>query len=202
MTNQTLLLLALCTAIGCVGCTTTQQSELQAKMLCAKVSAYRQEQTERVNRLNASFNSNYNELAQALDATSSAQLLQDRNDEAQRLADTLVTSPSATSRQSFHDAFLSAEKKDRQAIDDADLAIAAVTASYQKSYQGLSIPLAALKTAEQNLTLLTNDSANLSIFTNAFQKIYSAYQSLSKASLQAKNPLKPTTPVSSATTFQ
>lgn len=160
-----------------------------AKDLADKVAQYREEQSDRVERLNSFFDDNYKQLTQALDDISNRQLLEDRNEEAQRIADRLIANPATSLRQTFRDNFYAAELNDRAEIDKADEALQQARDSYKQSYKALIIPLDMLRKAESDLRALekTDEQQRL---TTALQWVYSAYQKVSKQAQKDANPLK------------
>jgi hypothetical protein len=203
MKNQlsTLLLLSLVVCNGCSSfefafpASTTRASRAQAESLAAKVAIYRQEQSDRVDRLNASFNEIYRQLTHALDTITADQLLADRDDAAQRIADSLISKPDNSLRQAVRDTFRQTEQNDQKALSDADLALAAALVSYQQAHTSLSVPLDKLRKAEQNLRALaqidkTETEKNA---VNVIQKVFTAFQALSKSTQEQKNPLTPKT---------
>jgi exonuclease VII small subunit len=193
------LMLFVAAIAACGGCSsseslyssTTTKSRTQAAALADKVSAYRQEQSDRVDRLNAGFDDAYRRLIIALDEISSQQLLTDRDEEAQRISDLLISSPNASLRQAFRDHFLSAEQKDQAEITQADLSLAAARSSYQQAHQTLSVPITKLRKVEQDLRDLSkvDENADEQNLAKLAQKVFSAFQSLSNQTLQKKNPV-------------
>jgi hypothetical protein len=169
----------LCGCGGVPSLYNTPGSVAQAKLLASQVSDYQQAQSARVAKLTANFNSNFNQLMKSLDTISAQQLLQDRDEEAQTLSDTFISDSSASLRQAFRDAFLTAQKSDLTAISSSDSAVAAARTNYQQTYKAISIPLAQLKTAQQDLQALSENGSDTSQVVSVLQELYSAYQSAS-----------------------
>ena len=162
--------------------------------LADRVAAYRVDQSQRVTRLNTFFNDNYKQLTQALDDISNRQLLADRDDEAQAISDKLIGDSKTSLRQAFRQAFLDAERHDRDEIDKADIALLAAQKSYQTAHKDLAVPLDKLRKAEEDLRAIAaaNDwkaKDQLKKESTFLKWIYSAYKKVAQEDKASKNPL-------------
>jgi nitrate reductase assembly molybdenum cofactor insertion protein NarJ len=161
-----------------VGCYTTTKSREQAKILTTQITGYRDEQAQRVERLNREYADTFNRLMDTLEDLTQVELQQGRDADAQLISDNLIADGKSSLRSRFRGAFGSAVEAQRQRIHEADLAVAAVRENYARSYTEAKLQLSKLKTVLDNLRAVSEENANpvkeatrvIKIFADSYQK--------------------------------
>jgi hypothetical protein len=160
------------------GCYTTKESRQAAAALAKDVGVYKQQQKERVDKLNATYQERFGDLVKEFTVATYTEALQQRDAGAQRIADQLIDSKAAPLRQKFRDAFATRLAEDRQGLYEADAAINAMTAAYQEQYRALSLQLAEFDAVQSDLLTLAADENQLRSAADFVQTVLKVYNDL------------------------
>jgi hypothetical protein len=178
---------ALAAALGCAGgCQDTARSRKDAKELAGKLTAYRDEQDERVRRLNEEYRDTFAKLMDTLDDLSRAELQQARDGDAQRVADSLIADGNASLRSRFRGSFADAVREQRKRIADADLAVATVRENYGKAYADARLEIAKVNTAIKNVAALAADPDDHKRLQQVVKVVEAFAKAIQEAEKQAK----------------
>jgi hypothetical protein len=177
-----------------VGCYTTEQSRQQARTLTTQVTAYRDEQAKRIDRLNQEYNDAFEKLMDTLEDLTQTELQQGRDADAQGISDALIADHDSSLRGRFRAAFGKVVADQRYRINEADLAVAAVRENYAKSYTEAKLELSKLKTVLDNLRSISEENVDqlqeaarvIKIFSDSYQKARDA-----AANAKPATPAKP-----------
>jgi hypothetical protein len=165
-------------AVAAAGCYTTDTSRRQAKELTAQLTVYRDQQQERVTRINQEYHDAFAKLMDALEDLSAAELQQGRDGDAQHIADGLIADGGASLRSRFRGAFAEAVRAQRERIHQADLAVATVHDGYVKSYSDAQLEMSKIKSILGNMRSLSEENADemkeavrfIQLFVDAYEK--------------------------------
>jgi hypothetical protein len=171
--------------LGNLACTTTPGSRKDAQDLAVRIGAYRKEQSARVEHFNQSYRERFNELMDELVNLSDRQLQQGRDQDAQTLADTLISDGKATLIGAFRKSFGDALKNQRQTISTADDAITAARAAYAKAYGAATLDLAKLDQMSKDLEILATKENSDELLKNASGIIQNVVETRQKLEEQA-----------------
>jgi hypothetical protein len=137
------------------GCQTTPEMRQRAADLTTQLSAYRDSQADRVEKINNDYHQAFSQLIGQLTDIKTAQLDLDRDIQSQRIADHIIADINNTLRQTFRDAFGEAVSSQRTEIAQADLAIAAARDAYAQSYTDAKLKMDDLDKVISNLRVLS-----------------------------------------------
>ena len=156
---------------------TTPDSRAKARQLNRDLGRYRQDQADRVDRVNAEYREAFARLMAELRTLYKAQLAQDREADAQRIADAIVSKwDTATLRAAFRQAFADAVVTQRERIRQTDEALAATRDAYAASYQDAKLKLALIDQVRADLTVLSEDVTGLRRLAELARLIAEAYE--------------------------
>ena len=188
MRNQFVLISILLSAVMIgTGCGSYRQMQERTEKLAGRVGDYRNRQAERLAKLNREYDDTYKRLMEQLSTLSATQLQQGRDGDAQKIADRLIGHrDDASLRGEFGKAFHDVVSEQRQAIQRADEAVAAVRESYAAAYQEASLDLAKLDKVHQHLQALAKDENDRITADNFIYKSIEVYRQLQKEQEEQK----------------
>ena len=171
------------------GCYTTSSSRNQAKGLVTQITQYRDEQANRIERLNTEYSDEFNKLMETLEDLTQVELQQGRDADAQTISDNLIADGNSSLRGRFRASFSKTIGDQRQRIADADIAIATVRDNYTKNYTEAKLELNKLKSVLDNLRTMSEENIDrvqeaatvIQIFSKSYQKARDAAQTKEKS---------------------
>ena len=169
------------------GCYTTPAIRQRAQDLAVQMSTYRDDQSARVEKINAEYHQTFAQLIDKLTEIQGAQLDLDREVEAQRIADHIISDVNATLRQTFRDAFGTAVNAQREEIAQADLAIAAARDAYSQAYTDAKLKLDDLDRVIGNLRILAAAEDRQQTALDFIESVASAYDKIREEAQQNKD---------------
>lgn len=187
------ILIIMCFACGCVR-TSTPAIRMAAGKLSQDVDAYRQQQQNRLDQLNAEYRAGFDRLMDAAEILYRTQAYQQFEQTTQNRADSLVTDwPKATLPNSLRAAFSDDVTAQRKAINDAEAAIETARNSYADAWKDVSLDLAQLKDVKAKLDTLAQPEDQARVTAEFVVTVARVYQKLRDADQQKKSGNSSTT---------
>jgi len=165
-------LLAMITA----GCETAINAK--AVRLANDISVFRDNQSKRLDEINAKFDQSYKDSIAVLQDAKDQELRLDRDRDAQRIADQIVADRANSLRSTFRDNLAQIVITERTRIADADQSIEQAREDYSKAYQQASLSLGKLDTVITDLNLLGQAHQDWSDYYKLVSGVDKVYKAL------------------------
>jgi hypothetical protein len=160
---------------------TTPESREQANHLVGRVTAYADEQRERIETLNEDYRLTYGRLSDELARLGTRELRQATALDALHQTDALVKDLAGESLPGrFRDELEARIVAQRAKIAEVDASIAAARKAYADSYQEVSLELARLTKVEKKLDALSTSADEQDAARDLIQTVFKAYQVVKK----------------------
>jgi capsule polysaccharide export protein KpsE/RkpR len=181
---------ALCACV--TGCYSSTEARKQAKELADQIATYREDQKQRITRINDEYRDDFTRLMDSLSDLAKVELQQDRNVDAQRIADDILGDhDNFTRRGEFRQAFADAVRGQRERIAQADLAVAQAKNAYLQAYREAALELAHIDRTEARLRELAGDEDRRQTFEDFVRTVVKIHEDIKKKAAEksaAKTP--------------
>lgn len=172
---------------GCIQ-TSTPPIRAVANQLSQDVDAYRQQQQDRLDQLNAEYRAGFDRLMDAAELLYHEQAHQRFEQTTQGRADVLVTSwPKVTLPDTLRSAFSDDVTGQRKAIADAEAAIDAARNNYADAWKEVTVDMSQLKTVKSKLDALAVPEDQARVTADFVVTVAQVYQKLRDADQQKKS---------------
>jgi len=161
------------------GCTTTKPARDRAASVAASVAAYRQQQQDRVDRLNRQYRAAFSTLMDELARLYNDQATQAQSLDEQQLTDQMLMKwEEATLPRAFQDGFFGEVERQRARLAAARAAVDAARDAYADAYKEVTLDMAKLKNVEAGLDALAVPEDRLRVTADFIQTVARIYQQL------------------------
>jgi hypothetical protein len=161
----------------------------KAVHLANDISAFRDNQSKRLEEINAGFDQSYKDSIAMLEEAKKQELRLDRDRDAQRIADQIVSDRNNSLRSTFRDNLAQIVITERTRIAEADQSIEEARENYSKAYQKTSLALDKLDSIISDLNLLGQSQKDWKDYYKLIAGVDKVYQGLqSQAAAPAPAP--------------
>ena len=168
---------------GCAG-TATVRSRVAAQVSQKIVTQFRLAQQQRVEKVNAQYQKNYQQLTKKLSELLQKDTEQSLDLNALQFSDALITDWTAqTLPAAFRKSFLQIAQSDYEKMRREEATLNNARNTYATNYANASVPLNLLRQIENNLTVLTTKPKNSKQISAAMGALWDAYRKTTQSKL-------------------